>query len=376
MPAALLTDILAARRPARQVALFRIGTGLAVIGRGLKTARDLYLLQYDPVVVPAPLYSWAARPETPVAIAVLAGTFLVAGVTLTIGWHARLSALVACAISTWLFFVDQNFWGHHVYFMTLMLLLLAVTESDASLSVRWLTEGRPERDVAWWPAWLAQVQLSLAYLFTSIAKINPVFLSGEVMRRLVVPWPGMSSLAQPLALLALAAEFFLAFALWSRRLRPWAFVIGFGMHALIPIILTPYAGLVVFSLLVFSVYVLFLDVAPGSRLVVWDDTCGFCGRTIAWLRRLDWLAVHRVEGSSRPEALAEAGLSAADAADEITLRADGETTGGYDAIRRMLEVTPLGFLWAPALACPPLASVGRAVYRRVAARRHCLLPPR
>ena len=376
MPASLLTGLLTAQRPARQVAVFRIGVGLAVLIRGLKTARDLYLLQHDPAVVPAPLYAWANRPESLPGIAALAGTFLIAGVTLTLGWHARLSALVASAISAWLFFVDQNFWGHHVYFMTLMLLLLSVTDSDASLSLRWLREGRPEREVTWWPVWLAQVQLSLAYFFSGVAKLNPVFLSGEVMRRRITTGAGLEPLAQPLALLALAAEFFLAFGLWHRRLRPAAFVVGFGMHILIPILLTPYAGLVVFTLLVFSVYVLFVDATPGSRLVVWDDTCSFCGRTVAWLRRLDWLAAHRFEGASQPAALAEAGVTADEAAEEIKLRTGTRKVGGFDAVRGIIEVTPLGFLWAPAFALPPIAGIGRALYRRVASQRYCLLPRR
>jgi predicted DCC family thiol-disulfide oxidoreductase YuxK len=305
----------------------------------------------------------------------MAGALLAAGVALTVGWHARLSAAVACAISAWLFFVDQNFWGHHVYFMTLMLLMLALADSDASLSVRWIKEGRPERDVTAWPAWLAQVQLSLAYFFTAAAKLNPAFLSGDVMRDHFVTAAG-GAVAQPLAIVALAAEFFLAFALWSRRLRPWAFVIGFGMHVLIPVLLTPYVGLVVFSMLVFAVYVLFLDVPSGSRLVVWDDTCGFCGRTVEWLRRLDWLVAHRFEGSSRASALAEAGVSAEEAADEVKVRAEGRTVGGFDGIRSILEVTPLAFLWAPVLGLPPFAQWGRAAYRRVASRRHCVLPLR
>ena len=59
-----LTRLLTARRPARAVGLFRIGVGLAVLARGLKTGRDLYLLGHDPSVVPARLYDWAPRLET------------------------------------------------------------------------------------------------------------------------------------------------------------------------------------------------------------------------------------------------------------------------------------------------------------------------
>ena len=71
-------------------------------------------------------------------------------------------------MSIGLHLVDQNFWGHHVYFMTLVLLLMTMVDTGASLSRRWLADGRPERDVVAWPLWLVQVQLSLAYLFTAV----------------------------------------------------------------------------------------------------------------------------------------------------------------------------------------------------------------
>ena len=90
----------------------------------------------------------------------------------------------------------------------------------------------------------------------------------------------------------------------------------------------PYLGLLVFTLLVWSVYVLFVDDRPQSRLVVWDDTCGFCRGWITWLRRLDWLRVHRFEGSSRPEALAEAGVTAEEANDEIKVRVGARCSWG------------------------------------------------
>ena len=97
---------------------------------------------------------------------------------------------------------------------------------------------------------------------------------------------------------------------------------------------------------------------------------------MTWLRRLDWLRVHRFEGSSRPEALAEAGVTAEEASDEIKLRVGSRTLGGFAAIGAILESLPVGFLWARALTLPPINWLGAAAYRRVAQRRHCLLPPR
>jgi len=164
--------------------------------------------------------------------------------------------------------------------------------------------------------------------------------------------------------------------LWMPAVRPWALVVGFGLHGLVPLLMGPDVGLVVFTLLVWSVYILFVDAAPRSRLVVWDDTCGFCRGWVRWLRRLDWLDVHRFEGSSRAEVLAEAGVSAEEASEEIKVRAGTRTFGGFAAIVAILEVLPVGFLWARALTLPPVSWLGAAAYRRVARQRHCLLPQR
>ena len=371
-----LTRLLTARRPARAVGLFRIGIGLAALARGLKTGRDLYWLGHDPSVVPARLYDWAPRLETVPEVLAFTVVWMLAGAALTLGHRARLSAGVLCAMSIGLHVVDQNFWAHHVYFMTLVLLLLAIIDSDASLSLRWLRDQRPERDVLWWPVWLVQVQLTLAYLFTAIAKLNPAFLDGGVMQTALELPPDWVWLAPWIALLALCAEFFIGVALWVPALRPWALLVGFGLHGLVPVVMGPYVGLLVFTLLVWSIYILFVDDRPRSRLVVWDDTCSFCRSWVTWLRRLDWLRVYRFEGSSRPEVLAEAGVTAEAASDEIKLRVGSRTLGGFAAIGAILESLPVGFLWARALTLPPISWLGAAAYRRVARQRHCLLPPR
>jgi predicted DCC family thiol-disulfide oxidoreductase YuxK len=371
-----LTRLLTARRPARAVGLFRIGIGLAVLARGLKTGRDLYLLGHDPSVVPARLYDWAPRLETLPEVLAFTLVWMLAGAALTLGHRARLSAGVLCAMSIGLHVVDQNFWAHHVYFMTLVLLLLTIIDSDASLSLRWLRDQRPERDVLWWPVWLVQVQLTLAYLFTAMAKLNPAFLDGAVLQTALELPPDWVWLAPWIALPALGAEFFIGVALWVPALRPWALLVGFALHGLVPVLMGPYVGLLVFTLLVWSIYILFVDDRPQSRLVVWDDTCSFCRGWVTWLRRLDWLRVHRFEGSSRPEALAEARVTAEAAKDEIKLRVGSRTIGGFAAIAAILESLPIGFLWARALTLPPIRWLGAAAYRRVAQRRHCLLPPR
>ncbi len=345
-----MTGLLTARRSPRPVALFRIGVGLAALAR---------LLDWTPGL--------SGLPE----ISAFTTAWTLAAAGLTLGIRARLCAWVLCALSAGLYVVDQNFWGHHAYVLTL-LLMLALVDSDASLSVRWLRQGRVERDVIWWPMWLAQLQLSIAYVYTAAATINPAVLEGDLLARSLGLPPAPQWMAAPVV----AAEFFIGGALWILSLRSWAFLLGFGLHALAPVLMGPDVGLIVFTLLVFAVYVLFVDARPRSRLVVWDDTCGFCRTWVTWLRRLDWLSVHRFEGSSRAGVLKHARITAEQAAEEITVRLDDRTVGGFEAIRVILETLPVSFLWARGLALWPINKIGAAAYRCVARRRHCPLPPR
>jgi Vitamin K-dependent gamma-carboxylase len=265
-----LTALVTSERPAWPLAVCRISVGLATMIRGLKTVRDLYLLQHDPATVPARIFEWAPRMASTWEIACFGLVWIAAAAGLTIGYRARLSATVLLALSLFQHLVDQNFWAHHMYFMILMLLLLAVGESDATLSVRWAREQYPVRWIPGWPVWLIKVQLSLVYFYSAAAKLNDTYLSGQVLLdRLTLPAFARASAAiQMVAAGSVGMEFFLVFALWHRRLRPLGLAVGLVLHGLIPVTMGPYAGLVVFSMLVFGVYVLFLDdrVRPAASV--------------------------------------------------------------------------------------------------------------
>ena len=60
-----LIRLLAAERPARAVAICRIGIGLAAFIIGLKTAHDLFLLR-RPEFVRAPPFDWMPASSRPV----------------------------------------------------------------------------------------------------------------------------------------------------------------------------------------------------------------------------------------------------------------------------------------------------------------------
>ncbi len=294
-----LIRLLAAERPARAVAICRIGIGLAAFIIGLKTAHDLFLLR-RPEFVRAPPFDWMPAFESTGAILAFAGVWIAASFGLIIGYRARWCALGLVAGTVLRFLIDQNMWSNHTYFVGLALLLLSLTESDASLSVRWVREGRPERQVTAWPLVLLQLQLSIVYFYSAIAKMNPTFLGGEILSaRLSVPGVVDNPVVIKLASVAtIGLELFLSFALWIPSLRYWGFLAGAVFHALIPLSIHLYAGLVAFSIATLSPYILFLDDRPGSRVVIWDDHCGFCRSWVRLFRRFDWLRIHRFEGAS------------------------------------------------------------------------------
>jgi len=115
-------------------------------------------------------------------------------------------------------------------------------------------------------------------------------------------------------------------------------------------------------------------IIAAERLVIYDDRCGFCRRSAGLLRALDVTRRHCYRGSSAPEALEQAGVTAEDAARELKLAAGGRLWGGYDAVVEILRALPLTFWLAPLLALAPVRRLGRRAYRWFAARRHCRYP--
>jgi len=261
-----LTRLVTARRSALALALCRIGIGLAALVRGLKSTRDFYWLATDPDVVPARWLTSAPEMTATWQIAAFSALWIVASIGLVIGYRSRACAVVVFVLAVGQQFLDQNMQAHHMDFLVVVLFLIALTDSDAAMSVR-AARGHGASTVPAWPVCLLQVQLSIVYFFTAAAKLNEPFLSGQVLLdRLALP----TFVTDPAVIRAIATgtvglEFFLAFGLWIRPLRPWAFALGLVLHGLVPITMGLYAGLIVFSLAVLAIYVLFIDEAWGSK---------------------------------------------------------------------------------------------------------------
>ena len=109
----------------------------------------------------------------------------------------------------------------------------------------------------------------------------------------------------------------------------------------------------------------------SGGLVIYDDRCGFCRRSVVLLQALDRAGRLRFEGSSNVAVLQEAGLTSADADDELKVVLGGAVHGGYDAIVEAVAQLPVTSWVAPMLKLKPVRWAGRRIYRRVAARRKC-----
>jgi predicted DCC family thiol-disulfide oxidoreductase YuxK len=350
----------------------------AVLLEAVHSGGTLFRLD-DPGILRAPYAAWAPRVTDGLAW-ILIGLWVLSAAALLVGWRTRLAGAVLTATIAAVLLLDQQLYSNHLYLIVIVCGLLTLADSGAALSLDALPRGGRE-EISGWPIWLLRLQVSLVYGYAALSKLNPDFLSGSViasyLRRagpLAVPdaWRFLEPMLV-LSVLAIMAEAFLSMALWSRRWRPAALVVALGLHVGIAGWLEPTYQLLVFSLVTLPLLVLFLDAAAASRVVVWDDGCGFCAAWVRWFRRLDWLATLQFVPRSQ---LASSGVAVSQdaAARALQLVYGRRVHGGFAAVGRVLEILPVSFLWAPLLRLPPIAWVGERAYRRVAQRRRCELP--
>lgn len=325
-----LTDLI----PPRPLGLSRIIVGAAALTRAFVAWPILTKLAH-PETLSTPYADWLPDP-TPQLVTVILITWAVAASLFMIGWRVPWtgSVLVAAVVANLM--LDHQTYSNHLYLMVWLVFLLTLAGSGSGLSV-----SKVERDVVRWPVVLIMAQISIVYGFSALTKINDDFLSGSVMagvlRDGLVPFP--SSLRTPaflssMALVVIAVELFIALFLWSRRFRPYAFLLGLGLHVSIVLLMADTGELTVFGLEMLAVYPLFL----GTEVAVLAATRKFGERT----RSYNLVRLVRVEETSEGD---------------ITLTENGTTWTGAAAHTRTLErLVP--WLWvAPVLRLPVISQM-------------------
>jgi hypothetical protein len=164
-------------------------------------------------------------------------------------------------------FADERLYSNHLWLLVLLAALAAVTAGRTEPR----TEGLPYGH-------LVLLQVSVVYGFAAASKLNVAFISGGVLRSdlavegALIPLPDLLLAQQePMMALALATviiELALAIALWVRRVRPGAAVLGMVFHLGLVAVVPGWEELLVFALLCWSTYPLFLTrtsaASPGA----------------------------------------------------------------------------------------------------------------
>lgn len=247
------------RVPARSVLMLRVVIGLVSLFRGVEEWRVM-LHVFSPDIVRFPMFDFLPVIGSRAAMGLLV-VWLLSAFTFTIGAQVRISGLVLAATMGATLFIDQQLYASHLYLLTLIVLLVALA----------VPENRSET-VSYWPILLLKLQLSIVYLFAALSKLNSQYLSGFMLaaniRKSLIP---PSTVLSAFAAASILVEVFLAFALWSSRLRKAAVIIGTAFHAGMVFSLAPpvMAQLAIFAVECLALYPLFFipkAQARGSEL--------------------------------------------------------------------------------------------------------------
>jgi len=209
---------------------------------------------------------------------------------LALGLFTRLSCSALLLLQGYIFFADQMNFRNHPYLFLLVLFLLLFSPADDALSLksilRALKNRRPviasllgsQQPLTFQR--LIQVQVCIVYLYAAFQKLNVGYLSGAVVEHYMrdeflrgragkileavlsestlfslmdILYSGQTFIA--ISLLSLILEFCLPLALWFRKTRPFALILGTGFHIGLYVAM----DVLSFSLAMSAAYLLFLE---------------------------------------------------------------------------------------------------------------------
>jgi predicted DCC family thiol-disulfide oxidoreductase YuxK len=324
-----------------------------------------------------------------------------------LGIFTRASLAGATVLSLYLFGLPQNMGKlHHYHHLVWFLAILAAGPSGRALSIDALVRGVRSADrgqieppfprgTALLTLRFAWLLIGLLYLGPGLAKLESAVTSGwasaENLRHIIwrkwmegslfgtVEATGWRADLLPDVVITLGGLGVIAFEIGFvalvlfRKARPWLATAGIVFHVGNHLVLS-----IGFEHLVVA-YVSLIDWTSMGRSarehvkILYDDGCRMCRRTISVVRALDvWRILEPIPGAGGdPRRLRYPQITDEMLTHDLFAIREHRVVGGYDAY--VLIASRLPLLWPATLLMrlPPVAAIGRSIYRRVADSRSC-----
>lgn len=188
-------------------------------------------------------FEWVQMPEPDWLIYVVFGGMVLASLGVMLGYRYRLSAWLLWGSFTYVELLDLTWYLNHYYFISLLLLLLALLPAHRhlSLDVR-LGRVQPLSSLPGWMVALPRWQMGILYVYAGMAKIQPDWLLDALPMRLWLPAHSSEPVLGPLFAWTYTPWLFswagmlydctIPFWLSWRKSRPWAYLTVIVFHAL------------------------------------------------------------------------------------------------------------------------------------------------
>lgn len=333
--------------------------------------KDISTYYMEVFRLPVPGFSWLPVPEL-WQYQALEYILMIAAVFFIIGLFTRTAGSTIALIWLYQFLLSQWIYRHHVMVILVVMLIMAWSRSDDHFSVASYLRGkrveRPLRMIL--PIRMLQVSVCIIYLFSFLGKLNPGWITGDIMLvfrhqysvqgdfRELLNWffafPAMAGFEdisyRSLAWFTLFVEGLLVFGFWIPRLMRFSILMGIVLHLGIDLTMS----VATFSFQMFALYTVFVRPEAGSTLVLYDGTSAraaywmrWC-RLFDWLRRFSWVDLREASPDQRE------GLDLELAKGRLVVReADGRFQYGYRSFVALCKRFPLTFLpsWILRVPC-------------------------
>lgn len=402
---------------AQVLGLYRIAIGLITIYCYLLFAKDATAFFSDRGLIPFEsvekvvqrdfhtIFSWI---RSPLGVKCALGALFVSGVLFTIGLYTRASSILLFILV--LSFHERNpevlNAGDTVLRTQLFLFMFAPAGAAWSVDSLRRKLGRPGLEaggallVAPWAQRMMQLQVAIIYFVSAYAKWSgDLYRNGSAMYyifgltdfniRGVEKLMNYPVIYSTLTFTTLFVEIAIPFLMWFRAARPYAVVMGLGLHLWIMIVMT----IPVFGILMVATYISWFSEEELEEALAWfrkrfslrrarvyvDGDCGLCMRARVVMESFDLFGrlqfVNAREGArdgAFPPGVSEAALL--ETMHVVTSR--GQVLTGFRAYRWIASRLPATVWMAPFLYLPGVVWAGEGVYRRIAVHRttSCAVP--